>query len=67
MHVNIVYKSIKSIFNYILTIIQVIEYRIDEGNVIDSSDVVRPFLGNRTWLGYFLNNILTLGYFFRET
>ncbi len=60
MHVNIVYKSIKIRFNYTLEIIQVIEYRIDEGN---SSDVVRSFLGNRTWLGYFLNNILTLGYF----
>jgi len=62
MYVNIIYKSIKSRFNYILEIIQVIKYRTDERNV-KGSDSVRSFLGNRTWLEYSLNNILTLGYF----
>ena len=33
MYVNMIYESIKGRFNYILKIIQVIKYRIDEANV----------------------------------
>ena len=62
MYVNIIYKSIKNRFNYILEMIQVIKYRTDKRNV-KGSDSIHSFLGNRTWLEYSLNNILTLGYF----
>jgi len=51
MYVNIIYESMKSRFNYILKIILVIKYRIDEGNVKGRSDFVRSFLGNHVRVG----------------
>ena len=43
IYVNIIYKSIKSRFNYILKIIQIIKYRIDEANVKGSVILFAPF------------------------
>ena len=63
MYVNIIYKSIKSRLNYILKIIQVMRYRIDEGNVIGSRNFVRSFLGNLAWLACLSNNMFMLHFF----
>ena len=64
MYVNIIYESMESRSNYILKIIQVVKYRIDDGNVKGSgSDLVHSFLGNRAWLECLLNNIFILRYF----
>jgi len=38
-------------------------YRIDERYVKGGSDFVRSFLGNRTWLEQFSNNITIVVYF----
>ena len=63
MYVNIIYKSIKSRFNYIVKIIQVMKYKIDEGNVIGSRNFVRSFLGNHAWLACLSNKMFKLHIF----
>jgi hypothetical protein len=63
MYVNIIYKSIKSRFNYIVKIIQVMKYKIDEGNVIGSRNFVRSFLGNYASLACLSNKMFKLSIF----
>ena len=60
MYVNSIYKSIKSCFNYILKIIQGINYRIDVRNVDGSSSLLFRELG---LLECSLNNMSILRHF----
>jgi len=49
LYLNIVFNSIASRFKYILIIILMLMYRIDERYVKGGSDFVCSFLGNCTW------------------